>query len=95
MAPDSQRVMSVLGSTMAVATKQKGVNSVSPNHRHFKKQWPTWDSPVRVDIDERPLLHIIKLERMNLIRHFQLIQDGDNLPYCQETSSVRMRETDP
>lgn len=45
----------------------------------FKDQSPTGNTTVWIKVDERRLLDILELDRLDFVWHLQLFQDKDNL----------------
>lgn len=84
IAPDSQSVRFVFGSTIAMIGEVSHVSIFEQSQEI--QNWTsnatsllTRDPSIRIDIDKRLLLHIIELERLDLIWDSKFLQDTNNL----------------
>ena len=74
MAADSQRVIPVLGSSIAKITYVRRYSAIRC------RRLRTGGSAVRVDVDKGLLFHGFETERVELIRDAQLFEYEDGLP---------------
>lgn len=75
MAPDSQRVMPVFGSSMAGTPKAYSVTQVNIFEEH---NVPT---AVNIDVDEWLLLQDGHIHEFSLVGNTQLLENDGNLPW--------------